>query len=117
MATITADRAGSEDFAALLDATLGADADFAGNVVTGRVLRIDDDFAVVDVGLKSEGRVPLKEFAPPGAKPEVKIGDVIELFIERYEDRDGLIESVRTPSGHRRYRRSEVEALITKASA
>jgi len=85
------DRPGSEDFAALLDATLGADADFAGNVVTGRVLRIDDDFAVVDVGLKSEGRVPLKEFAPPGAKAEVKIGDVIELFIERYEDRDGSI--------------------------
>lgn len=85
------DRPGSEDFAALLDATLGADADFAGNVVTGRVLRVDDDFAVVDVGLKSEGRVPLKEFAPPGQKPEVKPGDVIELFIERYEDRDGSI--------------------------
>ena len=85
------DRVGSEDFAALLDETLGADADFAGNVVTGRVLRIDDDFAVVDVGLKSEGRVPLKEFAPPGQKAEVKIGDVIELFIERYEDRDGSI--------------------------
>jgi DNA-binding transcriptional MerR regulator len=35
--------------------------------------------------------------------------------LKRYEDRDGLISSVRTPSGHRRYRRSEVEALITKA--
>ncbi|MBR0645884.1 30S ribosomal protein S1 [Plastoroseomonas hellenica] len=91
MATITADRAGSEDFAALLDETLGADTGFAGSVVTGRVIRVDDDFAVVDVGLKSEGRVPLREFAPPGAKPEVKPGDVIELFVERYEDRDGTI--------------------------
>lgn len=91
MATITADRAGSEDFAALLDETLGADTGFAGSVVTGRVIRVDDDFAVVDVGLKSEGRVPLREFAPPGAKPEVKPGDVIELFVERYEDRDGSI--------------------------
>ncbi len=82
---------GMEDFATLLDASLGADTGFAGSVVTGRVIRVDDDFAVVDVGLKSEGRVPLKEFAPAGSKPEVKPGDVIELFVERYEDRDGSI--------------------------
>ncbi len=91
MATITADRAGSEDFAALLDETLGADTGFAGSVVTGKVIRVDDDVAVVDVGLKSEGRVPLKEFAAPGQKAEVKPGDLIELFVERYEDRDGSI--------------------------
>jgi small subunit ribosomal protein S1 len=83
--------AGVEDFAALLDATLGPDTGFAGSVVTGRVIRVDGDFAVVDVGLKSEGRVPLKEFAAPGQKPEVKAGDVYELFVERYEDRDGSI--------------------------
>ncbi|MDJ0389261.1 30S ribosomal protein S1 [Roseomonas sp. E05] len=83
--------AGGEDFAALLDATLGADTGFAGSVVTGKVVRIDDDFAVVDVGLKSEGRVPLKEFAPQGQKPEVKAGDTVELFVERYEDKDGSI--------------------------
>ena len=83
--------AGEEDFAALLDATLGPDTGFAGSVVTGRVLRIDGDFAVLDVGLKSEGRVPLKEFAAPGQKAEVKSGDVYELFVERYEDRDGSI--------------------------
>jgi len=67
----------ADDFAALLDATLGPDTGFAGSVVTGRVVRVDDDFAVVDVGLKSEGRVPLKEFAPQGQKPEVKPGDLI----------------------------------------
>ena len=92
MATATSlANAGEEDFAALLDATLGPDTGFAGSVVTGRVLRIDGDFAVLDVGLKSEGRVPLKEFAAPGQKPEVKPGDVYELFVERYEDRDGSI--------------------------
>jgi small subunit ribosomal protein S1 len=80
-----------EDFAALLDATLGDNTGFAGSVITGKVIRIDDDHAVVDVGLKSEGRVPLKEFAPQGQKPEVKAGDVVELFVERYEDRDGSI--------------------------
>jgi small subunit ribosomal protein S1 len=83
--------AGTEDFAALLDATLGPDTGFAGSVVSGRIVRVDDDFAVVDVGLKSEGRVPLKEFAPAGQKPEIKPGDVVELFVERYEDRDGSI--------------------------
>ena len=80
-----------EDFASLLDETLGRDTGFDGSVVTGKVLRLTDEFAIVDVGLKSEGRVALKEFAPPGAKPEVKPGDLIELYVERYEDRDGSI--------------------------
>ncbi|MBU6449450.1 MAG: 30S ribosomal protein S1 [Rhodospirillales bacterium] len=80
---------GADDFAALLDSSLGGAAGFEGSVVSGRVLRIDDDYVIVDVGLKSEGRVPLREFAPVGAKPEVNTGDVFDLFIERYEDKDG----------------------------
>ncbi len=80
-----------ENFASLLDETLGRDSGFEGSVVTGRIVRLDADFAVVDVGLKSEGRVALKEFAPPGAKPEIKPGDLVELYVERYEDRDGSI--------------------------
>ena len=87
----TAHNPGGEDFASLLDETLGRDTGFDGSVVTGRVLRLTDEFAIVDVGLKSEGRVALKEFGPPGAAPEVKPGDIIELFVERYEDRDGAI--------------------------
>jgi len=101
-----------EDFATLLDEMMGADTGFAGSVVTGRVIRIDDDVAVVDVGLKSEGRVPLKEFAPPGAKPEVKPGDMVELFIERYEDRDGSIVLSREKA-----RREEAWTLLEKAAA
>ncbi len=80
-----------ENFASLLDETLGRDSGFEGSVVTGRIVRLDADFAVVDVGLKSEGRVALKEFAPPGAKPDIKPGDLVELYVERYEDRDGSI--------------------------
>ncbi len=80
-----------ESFGALLDETLGRDTSFDGSVVTGRIVRLTDDVAVVDVGLKSEGRVALKEFGPPGTKPEIKPGDVIELYVERYEDRDGSI--------------------------
>jgi small subunit ribosomal protein S1 len=95
-ATATLDREiaahfGGEDFASLLDETLGKDTGFDGSVVTGRVVRLTDEFAIVDVGLKSEGRVALKEFAAPGLKPEVKPGDLVELFVERYEDRDGSI--------------------------
>ncbi|MDE2390391.1 MAG: 30S ribosomal protein S1 [Rhodospirillales bacterium] len=82
---------GADDFAALLDSSLGGAAGFEGSVVSGRVLRIDDDYVIVDVGLKSEGRVPLREFAPVGAKPEVNPGDVFDLFIERYEDKDGVM--------------------------
>jgi small subunit ribosomal protein S1 len=104
--------AGGEDFAAMLDQTLGRDAGFEGSVITGRVLRLTDEFAIVDVGLKSEGRVPLKEFAPPGMAPEVKPGDTVELFVERYEDRDGAIVLSREKA-----RREESWTNIEKAFA
>jgi small subunit ribosomal protein S1 len=100
-----------EDFATLLDEMLGADTGFAGSVVTGRVIRVDDDVAVVDVGLKSEGRVPLKEFALPGQKAEVQPGDVIELFVERYEDKDGAIVLSREKA-----RREEAWTNLEKAA-
>jgi small subunit ribosomal protein S1 len=77
-----------EDFASMLDETLGRDSGFEGSVVTGTVTRLTEEYAVVDVGLKSEGRVALKEF---GSAQEVKPGDHIELYVERYEDRDGAI--------------------------
>ena len=80
-----------DSFAALLDETLGRDTGFEGSVVTGRIVRLTDEYAIVDVGLKSEGRVLLKEFASPGTKPEVHPGDIVELYVERYEDRDGSI--------------------------
>ena len=80
-----------EDFAALLDASMGENSGFAGSIITGRVLRIDGDVAVVDVGLKSEGRVPLREFAPPGGQAEIKAGDTIDVYVARYEDKDGSI--------------------------
>ena len=109
MASATAS-AMTEDFATLLDETLGKDAAFDGSVVTGRVVRLTDEFAIVDVGLKSEGRVALKEFAPPGQKPEIQIGDVYELYVERYEDRDGTIVLSREKA-----RREEAWSSLEKA--
>ncbi len=55
-----------EEFAAMLDETLAEDVSYEGNVVRGKVVAIEKDMAVIDVGLKVEGRVPLKEFAAPG---------------------------------------------------
>src|SRR3546814_6334980 len=58
-----------DDFAAMLDESLGgADGGFEGRVVKGTVTAIENDLAVIDIGLKSEGRVPLREFAAPGQK-------------------------------------------------
>ena len=76
-------------FAQLLEESLGASDGFEGTVVKGRIIAIDDDFVLIDVGLKSEGRVPLKEFAPAGQKAEVKLGDTVEVFVERMEDKNG----------------------------
>ena len=90
MATAT-EFAATEDFAALLDESFGISGGFEGSVVKGTVVGIDGDFAVIDVGLKSEGRIPLKEFAAPGRASEIKAGDEVEVFVERYEDKNGEV--------------------------
>ena len=85
----SANDAASAEFAQLLEESLGGSASFEGTVVKGRVVRIANDFVVVDVGLKSEGRVPLREFANGGAAAEVKEGDVVDIFVDRMENKDG----------------------------
>ena len=77
----------NENFEALLNEQFG-DNGITGSVVKGTIIRVTDDFATVDVGLKSEGRIPLREF---GQNPELKIGDMVEVYVDRYEDRDGNI--------------------------
>ena len=79
----------SESFAALLEETLGASSGLEGSVLKGTVVGIENEFVLVDVGLKSEGRVALKEFAVPGQKPEIKTGDIVEVYLERMEDKHG----------------------------
>ncbi len=80
---------GKESFAALLEESLQSRDSFEGTVVQGIVVGLDDDFAMIDVGLKSEGRVSLKEFAGPNGLTELKMGDTVEVFIERLEDKNG----------------------------
>ena len=91
MATQTATDTSSvkESFAALLEESLGSGDGLEGTVVKGRVVSIEGDFALIDVGLKSEGRVQLKEFAAPGQKSEIQPGDTVEVYLERMEDKNG----------------------------
>src|SRR5687768_18000283 len=75
-----------EDFAALLEESF-AKSDLAeGTVVKGTVVAIEKDVAVVDVGLKVEGRVPLKEFGVRGKDGVLKPGDEVEVYLERVEN-------------------------------
>ncbi len=75
-----------EDFASLLEESFSDGHLQEGSVVKGTVVGIEKDLAVIDVGLKTEGRVALKEFAGPGRNNEIKIGDTVEVYLERIEN-------------------------------
>lgn len=79
----------TENFAALLEESLGQTGGLEGRVIKGKVIAIENDVAIIDVGLKSEGRVSLKEFSPSGTEPTLKVGDAVEVFLERLEDKNG----------------------------
>jgi small subunit ribosomal protein S1 len=102
--------AASAEFASLLDESLGGASSFEGTVVKGIIVRIANDFAVVDVGLKSEGRIALREFANGGGAPEVKEGDTVEIFVDRMENKEG--EAVLS---REKARREEAWTVLEKA--
>ena len=75
-----------EDFAAMLDESFITQSPAEGSVVKGIIVAVESDFVIVDVGLKTEGRVALKEFASAGANAQVKVGDEVEVYLERVEN-------------------------------
>ncbi|HEX3405734.1 MAG TPA: S1 RNA-binding domain-containing protein, partial [Caulobacteraceae bacterium] len=76
-----------DDFAALLDETIGRGDFGEGQVVHGKVAAIEKDFAIIDVGLKTEGRIPVKEFGvDDDGKATLKVGDTVEVFLELVEN-------------------------------
>ena len=99
-----------ESFAALLDESLGTASGLEGTVVKGRVLAIENDSVLIDVGLKSEGRVALKEFSVPGRPAEIKPGDTVEVYLERMEDKNGEAQLSREKA-----RREEAWTLLEKS--
>jgi small subunit ribosomal protein S1 len=87
MATATATAAPSrEDFAKLLDESFTHGTPHEGTVVKGTIVGIEKDVAVIDVGAKTEGRVPLREFSGPGRQSDLKVGDTVEVYLERIEN-------------------------------
>jgi small subunit ribosomal protein S1 len=75
-----------EEFTALLNETLSSEHAYEGSVVRGKVVAVDKENALIDVGLKTEGRVPLREFATGGKSADLKVGDEVEVFLERVEN-------------------------------
>jgi small subunit ribosomal protein S1 len=75
-----------EDFAKLLEESFGRKDLQEGSVVKGNVVAIEKDIAVIDIGLKTEGRVPVKEFGGPGRDAALKVGDEVEVYLERVEN-------------------------------
>ena len=78
-----------DDFAALLEQSFAEDNPVEGSVVEGRITAIENDLVIIDVGLKTEGRVPLREFSMAGQEPTVGVGDRVEVFLERIENAMG----------------------------
>ena len=75
-----------EDFEALLAESYLDNPATEGVVVKGRVTAVENDFVIIDVGLKTEGRVALKEFSQPGKDVAIKAGDTVEVYLERIEN-------------------------------
>lgn len=73
-----------DDFAAMLDASFGKDGLSEGKVVGATITSLENDFAVLDVGLKTEGRVPLREFGSEAK--ELKVGQTVEVYLDRIEN-------------------------------
>ncbi|MBP6952165.1 MAG: 30S ribosomal protein S1 [Alphaproteobacteria bacterium] len=79
----------TENFAALLEESFGKAESLEGRVIKGKVISIENDVAIIDVGLKSEGRIPLREFSASGTEPHLNVGDSVEVYLERLEDKNG----------------------------
>jgi small subunit ribosomal protein S1 len=78
-----------ESFAALFAESLRKRDVVERSVVKGTIISIENDMALIDVGLKAEGRVPVREFAEDGQPPELKVGDEVEVYLDRFENRVG----------------------------
>jgi len=78
-----------DEFAALLEESLTTTALQEGSVVKGTIVGIEKDVAVIDVGLKTEGRVPLKEFGITGRSSDLSVGDEVDVYLERVENAMG----------------------------
>ena len=78
-----------ESFSELLDQSFQEMTSIEGSVVSGTVISIEKDMILIDVGLKCEGRVPIREFGNNEEDTKINVGDTVEVYIERLEDING----------------------------
>ena len=78
-----------DEFAEMFEASVVDLDSFEQTVVKGKITAIEKDMAIVDVGLKTEGRVPLREFGVQNGESSVKVGDEVDVFIDRVENAHG----------------------------
>jgi len=78
-----------EDFGALFEESIKDSGKTEGAVITGIVVAIEKDVVIIDVGMKSEGRVPVREFMVNGVAPELRPGDEVEVYLEKIENKNG----------------------------
>lgn len=104
----------SDDFGKLLDDNLSVATENSGDVVKGIIVGIEGDVAIVDIGMKAEGRIPLKEFIDT-SKPEttITVGDTVEVFVESLDDNQGEAQLSREKA-KREASLDELEAAYNK---
>ncbi|MEN3929817.1 30S ribosomal protein S1 [Microvirga sp. W0021] len=86
MSQATLNAPSREDFAALLEESFRTSEIHEGSVVKGKVVAIEKDVAVIDIGAKTEGRVALKEFTGPNRDLTLNVGDEVEVYVDRIEN-------------------------------
>ena len=101
-----------QSFSAMLEETFKENQPLEGSVVKGTIIGIEGDVVLVDVGLKSEGRIPIKEFGKgeQGQDSSINVGEIIDIYLERMEDRNGEAMLSREKA-----RREEAWTIMEKA--
>ncbi len=85
----TTNKLSNEDYENLITKTLKGSFIKEKTIVSGEVIAVENDLVTIDIGSKSEGRVPLSEFHRPGQKPEINPGDTYDVFIESVDNANG----------------------------
>ena len=82
----------NEDFAKLIDNSFTDNIKYEKQIIKGNIISVSKDNVLIDVGLKSEGRIPISEFTRPGQTPELKTGDKIDVYVDKLDDNNGEIK-------------------------
>ena len=85
----TINKISNSEYDTLISNTLKNSSAKENSISIGKIISIENDIVTIDVGLKSEGRVPLSEFSRPGQKFEINVGDETEVFIENVDSANG----------------------------